>query len=168
MYKKDQIVVYRYNVCKITGILPKYRNDEDYYYLRGTFDTSLLISTPMSLADQHIRLVIEPSEAQALIDDTSLCSPISTEGDAIQRVCETHIAKGLHWDMLRVIKARHLPQDADNKPYYKWSERDKTAFRRAEKIFYRELSMALGQTVDTVKQAIHDRIRATQLSAQPA
>ena len=159
MFKKDQIVVYRLNVCRVAGILPNYRNGEDYYELRGVQDTTLTIKTPVKLADSCARLTISNTEARNLVDGVVDIEDISTDSETIQRVCDIHLKKGSHEDLLRIVKAHYNQrQQGDTKPYARWSERDKSAFRNAERVLYREIGAALGKTAESARRSIYERL----------
>lgn len=157
MHKKDQIVVYRFNVCRVEEILPKYRNDEDYYRLNGLFDTSLVIYAPIKMADMHIRPVISSAKAAKLLKDIAQYDEISTESGAVQRVCDDHVQTGTHKELLQVIKTYHQQRQAKLKPAHQWNERDKTALHHAEKVLYLELGAALGRTSDSVRQTVYEQ-----------
>ncbi len=162
MFKKDQIVVYRLNVCRVDDILKNYRNNEDYYELRGVHDTSLTIKTPVKLADTCARQVISGDVAQGLVDDITTFDDITTDSETIQRVCDDHLKKGVHKDLLRIVKTNYAQKHYDtSKPYSKWSERDKSAFRNAEKVLYREIGAALGKSAEKARRSIYDQLNAT-------
>lgn len=166
MFKKDQIVVYRLNVCRVTDILPDYRNGKDYYELRGVHDTTLVIKTPVTLANSCARLMISGDEAKKLVDGVITCTDISTDSDTIQKVCDIHLKEGSHKDLLRIIKAHYNQrQQGDAKPYARWSERDKSAFRNAERVLYRELGAALGKTADAARKTIYEQLTTKSVGA---
>lgn len=156
MFTPNEVVVYQHNICRVVKLLPRYRNDQDYYHLVGTLDTSLHIHTPVALADRVMRPVISKPEAEAILRSLENQRVIATDSDTVQQICNKHIQQGDHQDLLRVIKThqQHVLSRAKTEP--KMGESDKSLLHNAEDILYRELGAVLGQATETIRQTVYD------------
>jgi CarD family transcriptional regulator len=160
MHTIGTLVVYRQNVCRIVDILPNYRDGRDYYQLEGHFDTSLVIHTPMELADACMRHIMSRDEAESVIDDLPTYEDIEPDGAVIREICAEHMERGNHRNIMRILRAHRLEKSGAVKPVYRWNEGDRQALRVAEEILYRELGAALGKSSKAIRSKIYDRLTA--------
>lgn len=64
MYKINDYIVYRHDVCKIKKI--KKIKDKDYYVISPIDDNSLIINTPVDNKMGYIRDILSKEEAKKL------------------------------------------------------------------------------------------------------
>lgn len=159
MYKVGDIVVHKRDICKITGIIKKFRLDEDYYTLTPIDDSSLVIHTPIMDKRGLIRSIISKEAAETLINEIPDIETIQFDDDrALEGKYNTLIDSGKHRDLIQIIKTTYIRREEKENCGKKVSEKDKNFFRLAEKMFYTELSVALNKTYDETKEYIVSQV----------
>jgi len=64
MYKVDDYIVYRKDVCKIVGIKHNDLNNKDYYILVPVSDESLKIDVPIDNEKSNLRSLVSKKEIE--------------------------------------------------------------------------------------------------------
>ena len=159
MFKIGDIVVHKRDICKVTDIIKNYSLDEDYYSLVPIDDSSLTIHTPISNTRGSIRKVISKAEAEALIQEIPKIEIIEPMDDrALEGRYISLINSSKHEDLIRIIKTTYLRREERENCGKKVSEKDKSYFRQAEKLFYSEFSIALGKSYQETKDYIVSKV----------
>ena len=65
MYKINDLIIYKKEVCKIIEIIPNYYKNQDYYLLSQLSDNSLTIKIPIN--NKEIRPLITKEEVNKII-----------------------------------------------------------------------------------------------------
>ena len=65
MYKINDLIIYKKEVCKIIEIIPNYYKNQDYYLLSQLSDNSLTIKIPIN--NKEIRPLITTEEVNKII-----------------------------------------------------------------------------------------------------
>lgn len=164
MFKVNEIVVHKCDICKITEIKKDFRLGEDYYTLTPIEDSSLIINTPVSNTRGLLRKVISKKDAEAVIQRIPEIQTIEPCDDrAMENKYNSLINTGNHEDLIQIIKTTYLRNKDKTDNGKKLSEKDKRYFRQAEKIFYSELSIALNKTYDETKDYIANKMSSLDI-----
>jgi CarD family transcriptional regulator len=155
MFEVGDIVVHKCDICKITYIVKDFREGEDYYTLAPLYDNSLIIHTPVSNKYKLLRHIISGQDAEIIIQKIPNIKIIEADDDrALEGEYSKLINSGKHEDLVRIIKTTYLHKEEKENNGKKANEKDKKYFKQAEKLFYTELSIALGKTYQETKEYI--------------
>ena len=155
MYKENDIVVYRKDVCKIIGI--KKINELDYYIMNKLDDSSLTITIPIN--SNLIRKVITKKEAENIINQIPNIKPLKNIDDKyMESKYKELLHNGSYEDLITIIKSAYLRNSNRIKNSKRVSERDTKYFDLAEKYLYTELSIALDITIDETQNYIINKV----------
>lgn len=156
MFKIGDIVVHKRDICKVSKILKKYRDDEDYYVLNPTDDSSLVIYVSTLDKRSSLRRVITKKDAETLVKNISKIKAIPIDCD--ERIIESKysnlVSNGEPEGLIQIIKTTFLRQQARINNNQKAGEKDKIYLKIAEKLLYSEFAVALGKTYQETKDYI--------------
>lgn len=155
MYKINDYVIYKKDVCIIKDIRENKLNGTTYYVMTPLDDESLIIDTPTNNKLGFIRDVMTKDKALELINKIPSIEPILDIDDKrlelkYKELLNTHNYE----DIIRIIKTTYLRNENRINNKRKISEKDKTYFNLAEKYLYNELSISLNMTRSEVKDYI--------------
>lgn len=155
MYKINDYVIYKKDVCIIKDIRENKLNGTTYYVMTPLDDESLIIDTPTNNKLGFIRDVMTKDKAIELINKIPSIEPILDIDDKklelkYKELLNTHNYE----DIIRIIKTTYLRNENRINNKRKISEKDKTYFNLAEKYLYNELSISLNMTRSEVKDYI--------------
>ena len=147
MYKINDKVVYKKDVCVISGI--REINGLSYYVLIPVNDESLKISVPVT--SNSVREVLTKKKAEELINKMSSIEPLEDNGNLDYTFREL-MNDGSYDSLIKIIKTIYVRNKLSKKK--KLSDRENTYFKEAEKYLYTELSTALKMTAKDTKKYI--------------
>lgn len=155
MYKINDYVIYKKDVCIIKDIRENKLNGTTYYVMTPLDDESLIIDTPTNNKLGFIRDVMTKDKALELINKIPSIEPILDIDDKklelkYKELLNTHNYE----DIIRIIKTTYLRNENRINNKRKISEKDKIYFNLAEKYLYNELSISLNMTRSEVKDYI--------------
>lgn len=159
MYKVNDYIVYKKDVCKIKEIRKNKMTESDYYILNPIDDESLIIDVPVDNRMGFIRDIVSYDEALKLIDEIPNVEILDNMNEKyIEREYKDLINSGKYVDLIKIIKTSYLrnKERVDNKK--KLSDKDTKYFELAEKYLYNELSIALEMSFDKTKEFIINRV----------
>ena len=160
MYKKDDYVVYKRDVCKIREIKNNKLNGNDYYILVPIDDASLIIDVPTDNKMGYLRDIITKDRANELINNIPNINPIGNiEDKYLERKYKELLYNGTLEDLIRIIKTTYLRNDDRSKNHKKISEKDINYFNHAERYLYNELSISLNMSFDETKNYIINKVQ---------
>lgn len=160
MYKKNDYVVYKKDVCKIREIKQNKLNGNYYYILVPIDDESLIIDVPIDNKMGYLRDVISKNDAEKLINNIPNINPLEQIDDKyIERTYKELLYNGTHEDLIKIIKTTYLRNDDRKNKNKKVSEKDNDYFNKAEKYLYNELSIALSMSFDETKDYIIKKVQ---------
>ena len=160
MYKENDYVVYKRNVCKIKEIRNNKLNGNDYYILVPIDDESLIIDVPIDNKMGYIRDIISKKDANNLINNIPNIKPIDNINDKLlERTYKDLLSNGTHEDLIKIIKTTYLRNDYRANNNKKRSEKDDNYFKEAEARLYNELSIALNMSFDDTKNYIINKVQ---------
>ncbi len=160
MYKKNDYVVYKKDVCKIREIKQNKLNGNYYYILVPIDDESLIIDVPIDNKMGYLRDIISKNDAEKLINNIPNINPLEQIDDKyIERTYKELLYNGTHEDLIKIIKTTYLRNDDRKNKNKKVSEKDNDYFNKAEKYLYNELSIALSMSFDETKDYIIKKVQ---------
>lgn len=160
MYKKNDYVVYKKDVCKIREIKQNKLNGNYYYILVPIDDESLIIDVPIDNKMGYLRNIISKNDAEKLINNIPNINPLEQIDDKyIERTYKELLYNGTHEDLIKIIKTTYLRNDDRKNKNKKVSEKDNDYFNKAEKYLYNELSIALSMSFDETKDYIIKKVQ---------
>lgn len=157
MFKKDEYVVYKKDVCKIEEIKTKYIDNKDYYVLSLVNDDSLKIKIPVGSDD--LRYVITKKEALYLIEKIPNIEKINTNDKAIENIYKELLLSGNLEDLIKIIKTAYLRNEERLQNKRKIGEIDDSYFKKAEKLLYTELSISLNKNYEETKKFVVNKVK---------
>lgn len=159
MYKIGDYVVYKREVCKISGIVNNYfSSGKQYYIMHQIDDESLSINVPPDNKLGLLRNVISKEEAEELINKIYHISPIEVNDKMIDNEYRNLMNSMQLEDLIKIIKTTYLRNDERIKNGKKAGDKDNNYFKKAEKILYNELSVSLNMSYEEVKKYVFDRV----------
>ena len=156
MYKTNDLLIYKKDVCKVKEIKEKYLRDTDYYVLSPITDESLTIQVPID--SKAIRNIINKEEVNLIINKIPKIDIIKSDAKILENEYKALMQNGTHEDLIKIIKTTYLRNEerlANNK---KTADKDNRYFEEAESYLYHEFSISLNLPYDSVKQYIIDTL----------
>lgn len=155
MFKENDYVMYKNNVCKVREIKHNDLNGNSYYILIPIDDESLIIDVPTDNRMGHLRSIVSHQEAEEIINHIKDIEPLQNINDKnIENTYKELIYNGTHNDLVKIIKTSYLRNQARKNDNKKISEKDSKYFELAEKYLYNELSIALNKSFTETKEYI--------------
>lgn len=155
MFKENDYLVYRKDVCRVKEIRKNNENGIDYYILAPIDDDSLIIEVPTDNRARLIRNVISKEEAEKLISIIPKIEVLSNIDDKyIESTYKDLISNGAHEDLVKIIKTSYLRNEERKNNKKKTSKRDSKYFKQAERYLYNELSISLGKNYKETKEYV--------------
>lgn len=159
MFKIDDYVVYKKDVCIIKQIKKNHLNGLDYYILAPIEDTSLTIEIPVENRLGFVRKIIDKNEVENIINDISGVEVIDSLNDrALEQTYKSLLNSGNHLDLIKIIKTTYSRKEVRLLNNKKVSEKDDVYFKKAEKLLYNEFAIALGLTFDEAREYVIDKV----------
>lgn len=150
MFKVNDYVVYKRNVCKIKAI------KDNLYVLTPIDDESLIIT--ISKDNNSIRSIITKEESLNLINSIPSIDIIKVSDKLIENEYKNLLNSGRLEDLVKIIKTTYLRNKdrIDNKK--KIGEKDDNYFKKSEKLLYNELSISLKLSYTDTKNYIKESV----------
>lgn len=156
MYKVNDLLVYKKDVCKVKEIKIKYLRNEDYYVLSPITDDSLTINVPAN--SQFIRNIITKEETNKIINKIPKIDIIKSDAKTLENEYKILMQKGTHEDLIKIIKTTYLRNEERILNNKKTTDKDNYYFNQAESYLYHEFAISLNMPYDEVKQYIIDTL----------
>lgn len=160
MFKINDYVVYKRNVCKIENIIKNKFNNKDYYLLIPIDDASLKIEIPTD--SDKIRSIINYDEFIRLMDSIPMINVIDADDKVIELEYKRLMGSDNLEDLIKIIKTTYQKNKQREDTNRKVRDKDVYYFNKAEKCLYNEFSLVLNknfnETKDYVVRYIHKKI----------
>ncbi len=159
MYKVNDYVVYKKDVCKVKEIKENNLNGNCYYVLVPICDESLIIDVPVDNKMGYIRDLLSKKEADYLINNIVNIEPLENiDSKYIENTYKELFHSGTHEDLIKIIKTTYLRNENRLKNKKKISEKDSDYFTQAEKYLYNELSVVYNMSFEEIKEYIIHKV----------
>ncbi len=160
MFKQDEYVVYKKNICKVKEIKENYFKDVSYYILSPIEDGSLTISLPTSNENGILRAIMSKEEVENLINSIPSIETINPESNRpIHYEYKDLIMTGKHEDLIKIIKTAYLRNDAKLNDGKKVGATDTNYLKLAEQSLYNEISIVLGLSYNETKKYVQNKVK---------
>lgn len=158
MYKINDYIVYRHDVCKIKEI--KKIKDKDYYVINPIDDNSLIINTPADNKMGYIRDILSKEEAKRIIDSIKDIKTIENINEKNVEITYKELLNSYSYEnLIKIIKTTYERNNNRLLNNKKISEKDDTYFKLAEKYLYNELAISLNTTSEEIKNYIINKFK---------
>ena len=134
MYKINDLIIYKKEVCKILEIIPNYFKNQDYYLLSQLSDNSLTIKIPIN--NKEIRPLITKEEVNKIIKKIPNIKIIESDTKTLESIYKELINNGTHEDLIKIIKTSYLRNKERIDNNKKTTDKDMYYFNLAEKYLY--------------------------------
>lgn len=159
MYKKNDYVVYKRNVCKIKDIKENTLMGKTYYVMTPLDDNSLIIDIPIDNENNFLRDIISKEDAEKIIEKIKDIEPLEITNDKnIEFQYKEMLNTGKHENYIKIIKTTYLRNENRINKKKRISEIDNTYFNLAEKYLYNELSISLNKSIEEIKEYIFEKV----------
>ena len=156
MFKVNEYVLYKYNVCKIREIINIH--DVEYYVLNPVEDTSLVIKLPVNNPKNILREIICKKEALEWINKIPNIEEIQVKDHSLEQEYKRLMNTGDREDLVKIIKTTYTRNKFREDNGKKMGEKDSNYFNLAEKALYDELAISLDKTYKETKEFVIDTI----------
>ena len=152
MFNIGDYVVYKREICKIDEIKKNYVRGMDYYSMSNVTDSSLIINVPIN--SSLLRHIISREEALDIISKIASIDVNVVDDKRLENEYKELMKSDKIEDLIKIIKITYKRCEDRAKSGKKISEKDDNYFKKAESIFYSEMSLALNMSYDDVKEYI--------------
>lgn len=156
MYKINDYIIYKREVCKINDILPKFFKDNDYYLLSPLSDDTLTIKVPVN--NKEIRSLIAKKDIDKIINDIPNIEPVNSDTKSLEGIYKDLLSSGSHTDLIKIIKTTYLRNKERIDNNKKTTDKDNYYFNLAEKYLYQEFQIVLNLTYDEAKEYVINKV----------
>lgn len=166
MFKENQYVLYKHDVCKITNIKKNSNSNKDYYVLVPITDESLKIEVPLDNSLGNIKKLITKDKIKELIKEIPNIKPININSKMIDGIYKSLLDDGSYESLIKIIKTAYLINKERSDNGKKIRDKDDQYFKLAEKYLYNEISVVLGMSYDETKQYIIEEVEKIDKNAK--
>lgn len=156
MYKINDKIIYKREVCVIKTIKEKLFNNKDYYCISPITDSSLTINVPTD--SDAIRETLTKEEVLNIIEEIPNIEVINSDEKSLENVYKELLSTDDIKDLVKIIKTTYLRNQKRLATGKKIGDKDDTYFKKAEKLLYTNLSIALEMTYEECKEYVIKRI----------
>lgn len=156
MYKINDYLVYKTNVCKVTNIKKNFYKENTYYELCPILDSNLKINVPIN--NKFIRNVITKEEIEKIINNIKNIELISADNKNIENEYKRLLNTDNYIDLIKIIKTTYSRNQLRKEARRKISDKDEFYFEKAEKLLYSEFSVSLNLSYEETKNYVIDRV----------
>ena len=155
MYKINDYVVYKREVCKIIDITKSKYTDNEVYILAPVDDSTLKIEVPTS--NENIRSIIDRKTLDFVVNEIPRIDlPDKQLEIEYKRLMSTDKVE----DLVKIIKTAYLNTQERTNKKRRARDKDVIYFNKAEKCLYNEFSIVLDKSIDETREYIINCIEA--------
>ena len=129
MYKVNDLLVYKKDVCVVEEIKPKYLRDTDYYVLSPLTDKSLKLQVPTT--SNAIRDLIKKEKIEEIIQSIPNIEVIKSDAKTLETDYKLLMQNGTHEDLIKIIKTTYLRNKERLDNNKKTADKDNYCFNQA-------------------------------------
>ncbi len=161
MYKINDKIIYKREVCIIKEIKEKLYNNTDYYVISPISDTSLTINLPVS--SPAIKNLLTKEEALATIESIPSIKELDSNEKSLENIYKELLSTEDEKDLICIIKTAYLRNKKRVDSGKKIGDRDDNYLKKAENYLYNSLGSSLDMTYDECKQYIINYIESKEV-----
>lgn len=158
MYKEEDYLVYKKDVCKVKEIKKSHFDNAIYYVLVPVNDNTLKIEVPAANRLGHIRDLISKKEIENIIKEIPNIKTIEENDKLIENKYKELMQKGTYEDLIAIIKTTYLRNKAKENNKKKLSDKDLHYLNLAEKYLYTEFGIVLNMSYDDTKKYVENQV----------
>ena len=152
MYKINDKIIYKREVCTINEIKEKYYNDKDYYCVSPISDKTLTLNIPVD--SPQIRTLLTKEEALTIIENISNIEEIKADDKSLENIYKELLSTDNEEDLVKIIKTTYLRNKKRVDSGKKIGDKDDVYFKKAESLLYNSLATSLNMTYEECKEFI--------------
>lgn len=152
MYKINDTIIYKRDVCIIKEIKEKYYQDNDYYCISPITDTTLTINVPV--LSPQIKPTLTKEEALEIINGIPKIKAITSDDKSPENIYKELLSTDNISDLVKIIKTTYIRNKNRVDSGKKIGDKDDTYFKIAETYLYSILSVSLNMTIEECKEFI--------------
>lgn len=153
MYKINDVVVYRRDVCKVVAKKKSDFTGEMCYVLvpYDSTDRSVTMQVPVSNKAGHLRDLVTKEQITDLIKNAPDIETLESKPANMKSQYATLMKGDSLEDLVCIIKTSYLRNDERLKSHKKLASIDAEYLEKAEKLLYSEIAIALGMSYEESK-----------------
>ena len=153
MYRINDVVVYRRDVCKVVAKKKSDFTGEMCYVLvpYDSTDRTVTMQVPVSNRAGHLRDLVTEEEIKTLIQNAPGIETLESKPANMKSQYATLMKGDSLEDLVCIIKTSYLRNDERLKNHKKLASIDAEYLEKAEKLLYSEVAIALGMTYEESK-----------------
>lgn len=156
MYKINDKIIYKRDVCIIKEIKKNFYKETDYYCISPITDETLTINVPVDTP--LIKNLLTKEQALNIIDSISKVKPINSDDKSLENIYKELLGTDDELDLVIIIKTTYLRNKKRLDTGKKIGNKDDTYFKKAENYLYTSLSISLNMSYDECKNFIIDKL----------
>ena len=153
MYKKNDVVVYRRDVCRVSGKEKSDMTGEQCYVLEpfDKSDGNMKMLIPVSNKAGHLRDLITIEGIKELIKRYEDVQPLEDKPANMKSQYVAMLKGDSIEDLIRIIKTSYMRNKARLDSHKKLAAIDGEYLEKAENYLFKELGVTLGKTAEEAK-----------------
>ena len=156
MYKINDYVVYKREVCKIKEL--KKINNQDYYTLENQEDSSLKVSIPVSQQQQLLRPLATFEEITSTLDDINNISTLNINERNLEEQYKILLQGSTIEDLIKIIKTTYIRNEIRKSNHKHLSDKDTSYQELAEQFLFNEIAYAMQISYDAAKELVFNKL----------
>lgn len=156
MYKINDIIIYKREVCIINKIKNNYYNGKDYYSVSPISDKTLTLNIPTD--SPQIKNILTKEEALSIIEKIPTIKEIKADDKSLENIYKELLSTDKEEDLVKIIKTTYLRNKKRVDSGKKIGDKDDIYFKKAESLLYNSLATSLNMTFNECKEYIINNI----------
>lgn len=156
MFKINDYILYKREVCLIKDLKKNYYQGKDYYVLSPISDESLTLNVPADSKD--IQNILTKEQALDVIKSIKDVEIIDTDDKSLENTYKELLSTHNTLDLAKIIKTAYIRNQKRLNSGKKIGDKDNNYFNIAEKYLYTTLGISLNMTSEECKNYIIDYI----------
>lgn len=162
MYKINEVVMYRNEVCEIKEIKKNKINNKDYYVLNPLVKTNThtVYEVPCANIANNIKNIMSKKEVEDLINEIPSIETLEFKSSMAKNRYQELLKSGNRKDLVKIIKTTYLNNEERLKNNKKIGSVDDYYFKMAEDLLYKEIAAVLGLSLEETRLYITNKIKS--------
>ena len=161
MYKINDYIIYKKEVCIIKEINKNYYKEIDYYTISPIDDASLIIHIPTTTT--AIKNIITKEDALKILEQIPNIDYIESDEKNLENIYKELLNSDNLLDLVKVIKTTYMRNKKRVDNGKKIGDKDNSYFEKAEKYLYNLLAIALEMPYTECKDYIINKLSKSEV-----